>query len=117
MTVMAHTGGAPGDSERCNEGGRGIAAATGMVVARRVFPALVIGKLLLGASVNAATLVVDDLDDPGTQDDRRCSLREALNAVNGGAEDADDCKNMTEKSSVMPYLFQRKLFIQLTYWV
>lgn len=93
MTIMARTGGAPGDSERCNEGGRGIAAAAGMVVARRVFPALVVGKMLLGASAHAATLVVDDLNDPGTQDDRQCSLREALNAVNIGAEDADDCRN------------------------
>jgi hypothetical protein len=55
--------------------------------------ALLVAVWLLGGTASAATLTTDDGMDPGIADDGLCSLREAVAAINIGADDTDDCAN------------------------
>lgn len=47
--------------------------------------------LTLSSATQAATITVNSLADPGVADDNFCTLREALAAINAGANDASDC--------------------------
>ncbi len=49
--------------------------------------------LTLSGATRAATLTVTSTADPGVANDNQCTLREALAAIDAGANDANDCLN------------------------
>lgn len=85
------------EGTRMNSNLRQTATATGQGVGRAecrrrgAARALLLAVSLTAGGASAATLGVDDAIDPGIPDDGRCSLREAVAAINIGADDADDC--------------------------
>lgn len=64
------------------------------IAARTIRAALLLGVMLVTSTAQAATLTVTSLGDgAGNANDNLCTLREAANAINSGADDANDCSN------------------------